>query len=114
MTQKLHDQSTAQGHSSRLWTLGIVCGFLLLVFLLGCLVYKKYPYRLTKCPWRTALAKRRRNIARNFDEDNRDEMKLQVFVTKATDEKEEGGYVDELQGSPSSFATRGRLTAEDM
>ena len=41
-------------------------------------------------------------------------MKLQVFVTEATNEKEKGGHVDEPDGSPRSFVTQGRLAAEDM
>jgi hypothetical protein len=113
VTETLRDQNTAQGHSSRLWILGIVCGLLLLAILLGCLMYMKYPYRITQCPWRTAISKRRRHVSHSFDE-NRDEIKLQVFVAKAVDEKEEGGQVDDLKRSPRSFVTRGQLSAEDM
>ena len=114
VTQTLRDQNTAQGHSSRLWILGIVCGLLLLAVLLGCLLYMKYPYRITQCPWRTAISKRRRHASHSFDGTNRDEMKLQEFVAKPVDEKEEGGQVDDLKGSPRSFVTRGQLSAEDM
>ena len=114
VTQKLYDQSIAQGNSTHQCTLGLICGFLLLAFLLGCLVYKKYPYWVTRCPRRTALAKRRRSLPRNFDEVNKDEMKLQVFVTETSNEKEKGGHADEPGESPRSFVTRGQLAAEDM
>ena len=114
VTQGLRDQSAAQEHSSRLWVLGTVCGSLLLVFIIGCFVYIKYFYWLTKCPWHTVLTQRRQTVARSSDKVNRDETELQMVVTKPPCEREESNQADNYKGSPKFFVMGGQLTAEGI